>query len=411
MTRRANGRDASGDDDFGFAIVGCGMIARFHARALAEVPGARVAALVSRNLDNARKLAADLGLDCPACTDLAAALARPDVRAVIVTTPSGAHLEPAVAAADAGKHVVVEKPLEITAERCDRIIEACDRNGVQLCTIFPSRFGDANRALKAAVDGGRFGRLTLAETTCKWWRSQAYYDQGGWKGTQALDGGGALMNQAIHNVDLLLWLMGPVTHVTGFTATLAHERIEVEDTAVACLRFAKRGARRHPGDDQRSPRLAEDHRGPRRPRHGRHRTGRRAALGLHAGDGRGPGGEGALRPQGRGVGRRQRPGRDLAPGPRPPARRFRPGRPHRRAPLVDGREGRRSVEVIEAIYRSARNRTHRPERLRIAALEVASRWGNDRGQRSGRHVQTAFRRRRLRRPISLCASSSASSRC
>src|SRR5262249_19243062 len=104
--------------------------------------------------------------------------------------------------------------------------------------IFPSRFGDANRALKAAVDAGRFGRLTLGETTCKWWRTQSYYDEGGWKGTLALDGGGALMNQAIHNVDLLLWMMGPATHATGFTATLAHERIEVEDAAVACLRFA-----------------------------------------------------------------------------------------------------------------------------------------------------------------------------
>src|SRR5262249_39949720 len=100
------------------------------------------------------------------------------------------------------------------------------------------RFADANVALKKAVDAGRFGRLTLGETTCKWWRSQAYYDQGGWRGTKALDGGGSLMNQAIHNVDLLAWLMGPVTHVTGYIATLAHERIEVEDTAVACLRFA-----------------------------------------------------------------------------------------------------------------------------------------------------------------------------
>jgi predicted dehydrogenase len=159
------------------------------------------------------------------------------VDVVIVTTPSGAHLEPAVAAARAAKHVVVEKPLEITLERCDQIIEACDRAGVLLCTIFPSRFGDANQALKAAVTAGRFGRLTLGETTCKWWRPQSYYDEGGWKGTRALDGGGALMNQAIHNVDLLQWLMGPVTHVAGFTATLAHQRIEVEDTAVACLRF------------------------------------------------------------------------------------------------------------------------------------------------------------------------------
>src|SRR5439155_4968969 len=131
----------------------------------------------------------------------------------------------------------VEKPLEITEARCDRIIEACDKHRVQLCTIFPSRFGDANNALKAAVDAGRFGRLTLGETACKWWRTQAYYDDGGWKGTQALDGGGALMNQAIHNVDLLLWMMGDAAAVSGLTATLAHERIEVEDTAVAAIRF------------------------------------------------------------------------------------------------------------------------------------------------------------------------------
>jgi predicted dehydrogenase len=222
----------------GCAIVGCGLIARFHARALADVPDTRVAALVSRNRGSAQKMADELGLKCDLSTSLPEVLARKDVHIVIVTTPSGAHMEPAVAAAEAGKHVVVEKPLEITLERCDRIIAACDRNKVKLCTIFPSRFGDANRALKTAVDAGRFGRMTLGETTCKWWRPQSYYDEGGWKGTKALDGGGALMNQAIHNVDLLLWMMGPVTHINGFTATLAHQRIEVEDTAVACLRFA-----------------------------------------------------------------------------------------------------------------------------------------------------------------------------
>src|SRR5919204_1138302 len=222
----------------GIAIIGCGMIARFHARALADLPGARIVALADSDLPRARKLADELGLGDNIYPDTAPLVARRDVDVVIVATPSGAHLEPAVAAAEAGKHVVVEKPLEVTLERCDRIIEACDRNRVQLCTIFPSRFADANRTLKAAVDAGRFGRLTLGETTCKWWRPQAYYDEGGWKGTRALDGGGALMNQAIHNVDLLQWLMGDATHVCGFTATLAHERIEVEDTAVACLRFA-----------------------------------------------------------------------------------------------------------------------------------------------------------------------------
>jgi predicted dehydrogenase len=222
----------------GFAIVGCGMIARFHARALAEVPGAKLLGLVSRHPANAQAVMDAVGCRCEIYSDLKPVLGRGDIHVVIVTTPSGAHLEPALAAAEAGKHVVVEKPLEITLERCDRIIEACDRRRVKLCTIFPSRFGDANQTLKKAVDAGRFGRLTLGETTCKWWRPQSYYDEGGWKGTKALDGGGALMNQAIHNVDLLSWMMGPVTHIAGFTATLAHERIEVEDTAVACLRFA-----------------------------------------------------------------------------------------------------------------------------------------------------------------------------
>ena len=225
----------------GFAIVGCGMIARFHARALADVPGTKVTALVSRSADSAVKMKDELKLACAIDTDLAKALRRPDVDVVIITTPSGAHMEPAVLAAEAKKHVVVEKPLEISLDRCDRIIEACVRNKVQLCTIFPSRFGDANIELKKAVTQGRFGRLTLGETTCKWWREQSYYDLGGWKGTQALDGGGALMNQAIHNVDLLLWMMGDVAQIMGFTAMLAHERIEVEDTAVACIRF-KSGA-------------------------------------------------------------------------------------------------------------------------------------------------------------------------
>ncbi len=222
----------------GFAIVGCGMIAGFHIKALAELANCRVVALVDQVPGLAQKFSASSGLNCDAYNELGPALARKDVDVVIICTPSGAHMDSAVAAAQAGKHIVVEKPLEITVERCDNIINACDNNGVKLCTIFPSRFADANRALKAAVDAGRFGRLTLGETTCKWWRSQAYYDKGGWRGTWALDGGGALMNQAIHNVDLLLWMMGPATHVMGFTAMLAHERIEVEDTAVACLRFA-----------------------------------------------------------------------------------------------------------------------------------------------------------------------------
>lgn len=223
----------------GFCLVGTGMIARFHIQAIQAIPDARVSALVSRTPASATRLLSDTGLSpIPVHETVAAAVADPGVDVVVVTTPSGAHLDPAITAAAAGKHVVVEKPLEITPERCDAIIAACDRHRVKLCTIFPSRFADSSVVLKQAVDAKRFGRLTLGETTCKWWRTQAYYDEGGWKGTQALDGGGALMNQAIHSVDLLLWMMGDAVEVSGFTATLAHERIEVEDTAVAVMRFA-----------------------------------------------------------------------------------------------------------------------------------------------------------------------------
>ena len=229
----------------GVGIVGCGMISRFHARAPREIPGTRVAAVYDQIPAAAAKMQQqvqeELKINFDVVSDLDALMKRKDVDIVIVTTPSGNHMEPAVAAANAGKHVVVEKPMEITLERCDRIIDACDKNKVNLCTIFPSRFGDATVELKKAITAGRFGRLTLGETTCKWWRSQEYYDQGGWRGTWALDGGGSLMNQAIHNVDLLLWMMGPVTQIKGFTDMLAHQRIEVEDTAVACLRF-KNGA-------------------------------------------------------------------------------------------------------------------------------------------------------------------------
>jgi len=223
----------------GFGIVGCGMIARFHARAIEETRGANLAACFDTFPASADKLAAETG--CRAYADLDEMLADPDVDVVTIGTPSGAHLEPALAAARAGKHVIVEKPLEITLRRCDRIIEACRKNRVKLSTIFPSRFHDSSQLLKRAVEAGRFGRLSVGDAYVKWYRSQEYYDSGAWRGTWELDGGGALMNQAIHSVDLLTWLMGPVVEISAQTATLAHKRIDVEDTAVATLRF-KNGA-------------------------------------------------------------------------------------------------------------------------------------------------------------------------
>lgn len=220
----------------GFGLVGCGMIAAFHARAIGDIRGAKVVALFTSNPENGAKVAEIVG-GCAIYNDYDRFLKHPGLDIVNICTPSGAHLEPAAQAAAAGKHVVVEKPLEITLARCDKLIAACRRHAVKLCTIFPSRFSPANFALKAAIDEGRFGTLTLGDSYVKWWRTQQYYDGGGWRGTWKLDGGGAYMNQAIHNVDLLQWFMGGIAEVTGFTGTLAHERIEVEDTGVAAVRF------------------------------------------------------------------------------------------------------------------------------------------------------------------------------
>lgn len=219
----------------GFGIVGCGMISHFHAKAIGDIRGAKFVACCSNRLPSAEKLANAYG--ATAYSNLEEMLADPAVDVVTICTPSGAHMEPAVAAAKAGKHVIVEKPLEVTLKRCDKIIQACEANGVVVSTIFPSRFHDSSQTLKTAIDAGKFGRLTMGDAYVKWFRTQQYYDSGAWRGTWELDGGGALMNQAIHSVDLLTWLMGPVSSITAQTTTLAHERIEVEDVAVATLNF------------------------------------------------------------------------------------------------------------------------------------------------------------------------------
>jgi predicted dehydrogenase len=170
------------------------------------------------------------------CTDFREAVVHPEVEAVIICTPSGLHAEPALAAFEAGKHVLVEKPMEITLEKADQMIAAAERADRRLGVIFQNRFNPAVQYLKAAVDVGKLGRLTLGEASLKWYRSPDYFRSAGWRGTWTLDGGGALMNQGIHFVDLLLWLMGPVQSVTAYADTLLHS-VEVEDTLVASLRF------------------------------------------------------------------------------------------------------------------------------------------------------------------------------
>jgi predicted dehydrogenase len=214
-----------------------GSIAETHATAVTAMDGGHLECLYSRSAgERARALANAHGVAL--YTDLGAFLRHSGLDAVMIATPSGAHLEPALAAAGAGKHILCEKPLEVTLERCDAMIAACERSGVALAGIFQSRNASAARAIRQAVAAHRFGRLTLVSASVPWFRPQSYYDQADWRGTWALDGGGALMNQAIHTVDLVQWLAGPVQEVSATTACLAHERIEVEDTAVATLRFA-----------------------------------------------------------------------------------------------------------------------------------------------------------------------------
>lgn len=222
-----------------FGIVGLGLIADFHAKAIEALAGAEVYSCMSRSEEKAKLFGEKYG--CRYYTNLAEMLCDPDLDIVTICTPSGNHMEPSLMIIEAGKHLVVEKPLEITLERCDKILDAAEEKGVCVTTIFPSRFHEASKLIKKTIDNNRFGRLVLGDAYVKWLRTQEYYDNGGWHGTKALDGGGALMNQSIHAIDLLQWFMGPVESVKAYTDTLGHERIEVEDLAVAVVRF-KNGA-------------------------------------------------------------------------------------------------------------------------------------------------------------------------
>jgi UDP-N-acetyl-2-amino-2-deoxyglucuronate dehydrogenase len=222
--------------EVGIAIVGAGSIGQFHANAIGAIPNAWVPAVYDVNQQAALQLAGTCNAEnAETLEDL---LAREDVQVVSVCTPSGAHAEVAVAAANAGKHLIVEKPLEVTLERADSIIRAAEQSGVKLTCIFPLRYMIGPQHVRRACLEGRLGTLVLADAYVKWYRPQDYY-QGTWRGTWNLDGGGALMNQSIHNIDLLQWLAGPVKMVFGQTDTLVRS-IETEDTASAVLRFDNR---------------------------------------------------------------------------------------------------------------------------------------------------------------------------
>ena len=230
------------------AITGCGVIGRTHAVALQQFPEVRVAALIDAIPAAAESLADFIekngGERPPQYTTLAEAFAAEDIDMVALATPSGLHIQQGLEVLAAGKHVVIEKPLDVDLTRAQEI-EAAAREaagkGVVASVISQHRFDQSSVAVADAVAKGRFGRLTSAIASVAWWRSQGYYDSGDWRGTWSMDGGGALMNQGVHTVDLLLWFMGRPVEIHAHTARLAHERIEVEDTAVATITFENGG--------------------------------------------------------------------------------------------------------------------------------------------------------------------------
>ncbi len=217
------------------AIVGCGGIGTAHAVAIAELGESKLTVACDIIPERADKLAARAD-GCVAVTDLAEVIKRDDVDLIHVCTPSGMHADQAVVALENGKNVITEKPVDVTLAACDRLIAAAEKSAAKATCIFQNRFLSLTEKVKQAVDAGLLGRLTMGDTYIKWYRSQAYYDSGDWRATWDLDGGGCLMNQGVHYVDLLQWYMGPVESVYAVCDTLAHS-IEVEDVAAAVVRF------------------------------------------------------------------------------------------------------------------------------------------------------------------------------
>lgn len=219
-----------------FALVGCGVIAATHARALASLPPEDAALTVFCDIETAaaESLASEFGGRVATLED---ALEDPEIDALSICTPSGMHSSQTVAGLGAGKHVIVEKPMDVSVSACDAMVEAQRKSGCTLAVVSQHRFDTASEQIRQLLDDGALGRLVYAEARVPWYRTQEYYDSAGWRGTWALDGGGCLMNQGIHTIDLFRWYCGPVKSVYARMATSAHERIEVEDIVAATVVF------------------------------------------------------------------------------------------------------------------------------------------------------------------------------
>lgn len=222
-----------------FGIVGAGVISTFHARAISDNPRAELHAICDKSQDKAKQWADEYKAQ-HSFTNLNQMLQLKELDVVCICLPSGMHEEAAIAAANAGKHVFCEKPLDITLEKIDRIIEAVNRNKVKLGCVHQRRTMPEAIAARKAIQEGKLGRMVLGDAYLKYYRSPEYYESAGWRGTWQYDGGGALMNQGVHGIDLIQWMMGDIASVFAHTAALVRD-IEVEDTAVVAVKF-KNGA-------------------------------------------------------------------------------------------------------------------------------------------------------------------------
>ena len=218
----------------GFGVVGCGVVADYHIGGIGGAEGARLVAVSDLVEERARETGEKHGVAW--YTDYQEMLASPEVDVVCICTPSGIRIPIATDAAAAGKHVIIEKPIDVNLENADRIIGAARDAGVHLMCIFQLRYGEAVQRARQAIQEGKLGKVALGDAYIKWYRSQEYYDSAAWRGTWKMEGGGALMTQGIHTVDLLQWIMGPVKRVSARMGALVHD-VEVEDTVVATLEY------------------------------------------------------------------------------------------------------------------------------------------------------------------------------
>jgi predicted dehydrogenase len=222
-------------DPIGFAVIGVGLVGPTHARFIHEARGAELKVVCDLREDRGRPLAEKYGAEW--MTDYRKVVERPDVRVVNICLPTALHLDVAKAAAAAGKHVIVEKPIELNLERALELIGACKRHGVKLAAIFNRRFVFGTRRAHDAVHNGELGKLLVADMLFKSWRPPEYYSDSGWRGTWDKEGGAALINQGVHGVDLMTWIAGPITRVQGYARHLRHQHIEADDTTIAVCEY------------------------------------------------------------------------------------------------------------------------------------------------------------------------------